>query len=123
MAGYRYNVCASKNHEVLHQPSLGHISAYAARHNRILTTSCSPTSLLVRPIDSTYPPSIGTSDPSSFSIVLDLGHEGTLRVKVTAVADLVDVPVCRRWSGTAVGAVDGGKTLQGYGIWEQFECV
>jgi hypothetical protein len=77
--------------------------------------------LLVRPIDSTYPPTTATSDPTAFSIVLDLGQEGTLRVNVTAVAELINVPVYRRWSGTAVGAVDGGKTLKGYGIWEQFE--
>jgi hypothetical protein len=67
---------------------------------------------------------MATADPTAFSIVLNLGNEGTLRVNVTAVADLVNAaPVYRRWSGTAVGAVNGGKPLTGYGVWEQFKFV
>jgi hypothetical protein len=78
----------------------------------------------VRPINSTYPPSITTTDPTAFTIVLDMGHEGTLRANITAVADLVNgAPIYRRWSGTAVGAVDGGREINGYGVWEQFKFV
>ncbi|KAG9233752.1 hypothetical protein BJ875DRAFT_377977 [Amylocarpus encephaloides] len=83
------------------------VSAYVAKHNRIVTSSCAPTSLVVRPLNAPYPPTIASPKNGDFSIVMDLGDAGVLRANVTRVTTVISGgPAYKRWAGTAVGKIE-----------------
>ncbi|RDL41510.1 uncharacterized protein BP5553_01489 [Venustampulla echinocandica] len=102
-----------------------YVSGYAAKNGNIISTTCAPAALKVRPINSPYPPFIHTPAPDAFSIVLDMGAEGVLSVNLTMEMTIVDVPgMYNRWTGSMVGSVNGGTLMTaGVAMLEQFKML
>ncbi|CAG8971374.1 hypothetical protein HYALB_00006923 [Hymenoscyphus albidus] len=99
-------------------------SAFASRDGLIMGSTCSFATLVVRPLESLYTPSLETSEPKGFSIVMDLGDEGILAANITAIRTLVDAsPMYSRWGGCLAGAMNEGDELGGHGVYEQFIFV
>ncbi|KAJ7445626.1 hypothetical protein FB451DRAFT_1005018, partial [Mycena latifolia] len=78
--------------DVLARDGKEHVSAYAAKHGRIVAASCAPGSIRVRPAgaNATYPPLRGTGNPSGYRIALELPGAGTLKMNVSVTGILVD---------------------------------
>jgi hypothetical protein len=76
----------------------------------------------VRPIgaNSTYPPTLSSGDPAGFSIVVDLGHDGTLEVEVSDQTTLISSPSYSRWTGQLKGRIRGSEVLTGVALYEEF---
>lgn len=113
--------------DVLSTNGYEHISAYVSLAGTLLTTSCSPGSLRLRPgnLTTQYPPSIFGPDPEVFTIALDLGEKGGMELGVTIVNVLADGgPAYKRWSGNMTGRVCCGPIMTGgVAVLEQFKLV
>ncbi|KAF7373140.1 hypothetical protein MSAN_00521900 [Mycena sanguinolenta] len=107
------------------------VSAYVAKENKIIATSCALGSITVRPTgqNATYPPVISTGNPSGYHIDFDLGCEGTLVVDVEVLGNIVVVnPEYGRFVGNMTGSVspmEGEATtgLVGMALFEQFKLT
>ena len=107
------------------------VSAYIAKDNEVLIASCTLASISVRPIgqNATYPPLVGTGNPSGYHIEVDLGQDGTLTADVEVLGSLIEVnPEYGRFVGKMTGEVvplDGDVTtgLAGMALFEQFKLI
>ena len=102
-----------------------YVSAYASMHGEIIVASCKDGSANVRPSDGDYPPKANSTNPSGFSVELDLGLDGILSVNVTVETILAEgETLYTRWAGSMVGRLDGGKVIDGgIAIFEQFNLA
>ena len=103
------------------------MSAYASLNGQIIASSCSVSSLKVRPAggDDQYPPSVNGGDPTGFTIWMDLGDAGALDVNVTIGTVTSDGgPNYKRWTGSLTGQVCCGEVMTGgVALLEQFRMV
>ncbi|KAN0105863.1 hypothetical protein V8E51_008739, partial [Hyaloscypha variabilis] len=98
------------------------VSAYASLNDEIVAATCVPKSAVVRPIGTSYPPSLNGEWPTGFTIELNLGSAGTLSVTATVTNTVFLAPTYRQWIGTVSGSlVLGSQTTQlsGIGLWEE----
>jgi hypothetical protein len=112
-----------------------YVSAYASECGAIVSASCAPNALRVRPTgDDTYPPHRSTGDPSGYHITLDLGGNGTLVVDASITGIPMDnvLDEYSRYVGILTGSVvpvgeqevEGAvEVLQGKAIFEQFKLT
>jgi hypothetical protein len=85
-----------------------------------MNSQCS--GIQVRPTgaNSTYPPTLSSGDPAGFSIVVDLGDDGTMEVRVSDQTTLVSLPSYKRWTGQLKGGIQGSEVLTGVALYEEF---
>lgn len=83
-------------------------------------STCS--TLTVRPVGTTYPPTLSTADPTQFSIAMTLDDGRALNATVTLLATQIDIGTCARWTGRMEGTV-GDDFLEGSALWEQFKLT
>ncbi|KAF7297282.1 hypothetical protein MIND_00961400 [Mycena indigotica] len=99
------------------------VSVYVSRNNTIVTASCSPGSIQVRPTGSTeqaaYPPVVSNPDPAGYRIEIVGGLALNISVLVPAVPTN---PFYTRSIGTISTMVDG-KFYSGRALFEQFKLV
>ncbi|KAL2876525.1 hypothetical protein SGCOL_008334 [Colletotrichum sp. CLE4] len=99
------------------------VSSYASKDGKIITASCKEGAVKVRPVDGPYPPVGDGNFPSAFNIVMDLGKEGILNATVTRELTVLEVPIYERWTGPAVGSINGGPEMTGVGLWEEVNLL
>lgn len=96
------------------------MSSYTYKDGKIIAANCAATGLHIRPVNSTYQPTINSANPTGYTMVMDLGAEGILRANLTSAA-LITPGGAPRWSGSLVGSVDGGEVIEGgVALYEQF---
>jgi hypothetical protein len=104
-----------------------YVSAYAAKNGKVITESCQPGSVKVRPsgVNDEYPPTASSGNPGGFTVNMHLGVGETLNVNVTAVQVVLDgAPLYARWVGTMVGSVNGGAAItDGVALFEEFRMI
>lgn len=100
------------------------VSGYALQHGQVVGSTCAHGGLAVRPVGAPYPPTLLTSDPTQFTIVMDLEHGGVLNATVTALNRQVAEASYSRWLGSIAGTVNGAHvSSSGSALWEQFKLV
>ena len=100
-----------------------HISAYAAKDNTIITTSCVAGAVSVCPIGSDYPPTETSNYPEGFHISMDLGEEGQLEVDVINTLITYSSPTYYRWIGSMSGGIIGQQNYNGSALYEEINMV
>ncbi|KAL2825793.1 hypothetical protein BDW59DRAFT_70177 [Aspergillus cavernicola] len=107
--------------DALAQSGDNHLAAYVSKEGELITASCQPGSILVRPYgdNSTYPPTQSTGAPTGFSIEITI-PEGQLELKAEYIHITVDSDLYRRFTGTLTGTLDGESLPDGIALWEQF---
>ncbi|KAK7055840.1 hypothetical protein R3P38DRAFT_2682331 [Favolaschia claudopus] len=108
-----------------------HVSAYVAKDNQIVTASCAPQSIFVRPIGSSYPPVMSTPNPTGYHISLDLGDETRMEVDVNVLGDLSEpnpayagfVGNMSAWIVGPPGTRENRAELHGVALFDQFKLI
>jgi hypothetical protein len=102
-----------------------YVSAYVSKDDKIIASSCTATALKVQPVGSPYPPSINSSDPSGYTINMDLGDEGVLSANLNTTTIILDGGMTyKRWAGILSGSMNGGEVREGgVSLYEQFKLV
>jgi hypothetical protein len=83
-------------------------------------------SIKVRPsgVNSEYPPHITSGNPGGFTVDLSLGAGSTLKVNATAVSIVLEgAPFYTRWIGSMAGSINGGASLTGIALFEEFKMT
>jgi hypothetical protein len=96
------------------------LSFYIARDGRIIGSQCHDIQVRPAGANSTYPPTLSSGDPAGFHIVVDLAHEGILKVDVSNKYTTVLSSTYKRWTGQIKGGLQGSKVLTGVALYEQF---
>ena len=96
-----------------------------SRNNKLITVSCAENSVVVRPwgANDEYPPTISSGPPQGVYIEVDLGAEGTLHLNITNELTIVDSGVYQRFIGSVYGDLNGGNTIEGRALHEQFKLI
>ncbi|RDW86501.1 uncharacterized protein DSM5745_03143 [Aspergillus mulundensis] len=98
------------------------VSAYVSKNGDILTTSCEPGAIEVRPYgdNSTYPPTSSLEPATGFRINATL-PEGQLELEAQYIyIVLMDGRYYQRFTGNITGTLNGNDLPDGTGLWEQF---
>ncbi|KAL4994180.1 hypothetical protein BDV10DRAFT_9906 [Aspergillus recurvatus] len=98
------------------------VSAYVSKDGEILTASCEPGAIEVRPYgdNSTYPPITSTEPATGYTINATL-PEGQLEVQAQYIyLVLADGRYYQRFTGNMTGNLNGEDLPHGTGLWEQF---
>ncbi|OBT38732.1 hypothetical protein VE00_11002 [Pseudogymnoascus sp. WSF 3629] len=95
-------------------------SFYIARDGEIMNSQCSGIQVRPNGANSTYPPTRSSGNPAGFSIVVDLGDDGTLEVDVSNQTTLLSSPLYKRWTGQLKGRIRGSEVLTGVALYEEF---
>ena len=83
-------------------------TAYVARGGEVITSSCAPGSIDIKP---TY---ASNTAVNGYGIIIDLGGHGTLNFTVTVFAVVTDgAPEYMRWTGNVTGGIVGGEVIHG----------
>jgi len=116
--------------DILSPDGTEYVSAYAAKNDIALVTSCDLAGLRVRPTgeNASYPPHSSTGKPSGYHITMDLGAEGVLDMNVSVVATLISIPIYARAVGHIRGSIrtagkSGEAIMSGIALLEQFTLV
>lgn len=103
-----------------------YVSAYAAKHGKIVTACCQAGSIKVRPtgVNDDYPPKVNSGNPGGFIVNLKLDAGGYLNVNVTNEQVILDgAPLYARWAGRLIGSVNGDPAIGGVAVLEQFKMT
>ncbi|KAL4906209.1 hypothetical protein BDW74DRAFT_177229 [Aspergillus multicolor] len=98
------------------------VSAYVSRNGEILTASCEPGAIEVRPYgdNSTYPPTSSLEPATGYRINATL-PEGQLELETQYIyIVLMDGRYYQRFTGNITGSLNGEDLPDGTGLWEQF---
>jgi hypothetical protein len=85
-----------------------------------MNSQCSGIQVRPNGANSTYPPTRSSGNPAGFSIVVDLGDDGTLEVDVSNQTTLLSSPLYKRWTGQLKGRIRGSEVLTGVALYEEF---
>lgn len=101
------------------------VSAYVAKDGIVLTETCAPGSIKVRPHggDETFPPRLAGGWPTGYVVDVDLGLEGTLNATFTSNYHVQDSSAYIQFAGTLNGSINGGEMMAGAAICEQFKLL
>lgn len=101
-----------------------YVSGMVAKHNKLITVSCDPDAVAVRPwgVNDEYPPTIATGPPQGISVTIDLGDEGTLALNITSELILINEPYYQRFIGVVSASLDGCE-YGGKALYEQFRFI
>lgn len=91
-------------------------------NGEVVGSTCSLAALSVRPVGTTYPPTLLTANPTQLSIAMTLGDGRSLNATVTLSATQIDIGTYARWTGTMEGTI-GDDELEGAALWEQFKLT
>lgn len=101
-----------------------YFSGYVALNGTILLSSCATDAVTVRPwgANDTYPPTTTSGIMQGVEVVFSLDDGTTLSANVTTGTIVMDYSnsVYIRALGEVVGGLEGGETLEGRAMFEQF---
>jgi hypothetical protein len=95
------------------------VGGYVLKDGKVVGSTCT-TGLQVRPVGTTYPPTLLTANPTQLTINMTLNDGSILDAIVTEKATQIDIGLYTRWIGSIEGTVNG-VTAQGSALWEQFK--
>lgn len=92
-----------------------YVSIYVSLRGKIICSSCAPGSVVVRPVNRTYPPTVGNGDPLGLSVrVPDFQGQGSVSLVFNVSFERVGAEVegaYTRWLGRVEGGVVVTDTL------------
>lgn len=101
-----------------------YFSGYVALDGTVLLASCADDAVTARPwgANDTYPPTATSGIMQGMEITFDLGDGSTLIANVTTGTIVMDYSdsVYIRALGAVTGGLDGGDSLEGRAMFEQF---
>jgi hypothetical protein len=103
-----------------------YVSLYLSKNGQIISSSCTPGSLTVRPWggDATYPPKVGSGFPAGFGIKANLGGGQTASFNVTSITQGLEITsLYTNWLGSVEGVVEGKSYTGGAALYEEFKVV
>ncbi|GKT48754.1 tyrosinase ustQ [Colletotrichum spaethianum] len=109
--------------DTLTQDGKEHFSSWITKDGKILSQSCQPKSVIVRPWgdNSEYPPYPKLAAPSGYTIRYDLDGGSSFVANFTRENIQLSTNTYKRMTGTIVGGVEGGEQYEGQSLCEQFQ--
>lgn len=108
--------------DFLSTKGVNYISSYLAKDGKILSATCTPGSVQVRPVgaNSTYPPTAQSGAPGGFNVKVDVPGAGLFNIVATNDQVVGAVGgVIYRFATKLQGTLQG-KSFTGTGLLEQF---
>lgn len=100
-------------------------SGYVVKDGEVLESSCSATSVLVRPwgANDAYPPVLFSAPAQGVLVTFELDDGTKFVANITTGLPIISVLLYNRMLGTVEGGVEGGEVYTGRALFEDFQLT